>query len=148
MNSLKSLIIKDWEHRKRKKIDSSVVFCSIIALLSPREFLLACERLPLYTDPKISLSTLKSGLKVLNTQYYESTSFGDRLSKLLEENPNGMQTFEIAQSEGITISLTYELIQLIEIDHGLVVRDLDDRNQVYWYLNHIDQFCWDDPNFG
>lgn len=147
-------ILKDGKVGGRGIVFLDQVWCiwnrarGVGALLSPREFLLACERLPLYTDPKISLSTLKSGLKVLNTQYYESTSFGDRLSKLLEENPNGMQTFEIAQSEGISISLTYELIQLIEIDHGLVVRDLDDRNQVHWYLNHIDQFCWDDPNFG
>ncbi|KAH9815775.1 EAP30/Vps36 family-domain-containing protein [Melampsora americana] len=117
------------------------------ALISPKEFLLACQRLPQYTDPVISLSTFKSGLKVIHTDHYSSTSFGKRLRNLLEENQSGIQTYEIAQSEGISISLTYELIQCIELDHGSVVRDCDDRNQVYWYANLIDGYHWNDPNF-
>ncbi|EGF99233.1 uncharacterized protein MELLADRAFT_112899 [Melampsora larici-populina 98AG31] len=146
--------LKDGKLGARGIVSLDEVWClwnrarGVGALLSPRDFLLACERLPIYTEPKIRLLTLKSGLKVLNTSYYESEVFGKRLIRLLEDNPMGrIQTIEMAQSEGLSISLTFELIRLIEIDYGWVIRDSDDRNQVYWYLNLINDYHWNDVNF-
>ncbi|CAH7689935.1 EAP30/Vps36 family-domain-containing protein [Phakopsora pachyrhizi] len=143
--------------------------------VSPTDMLCACQFLPLCTNPPIQLHTFRSGLKVLHSPYYSTKSFADRLLRRLnsEERRNltdgigWITTLEVAQLEGVTVSLATELIEMVEQGDeddkdneekeedkitntdrdnnfrncNMIVRDLDPRTGIYrWYPNLISEF--------
>ncbi|KAG0140432.1 hypothetical protein CROQUDRAFT_665191 [Cronartium quercuum f. sp. fusiforme G11] len=118
-----------------------------VALVSPTDLLSVCERLPTFTEnQEICLSTFRSGLKVLHTSHYKPEIFGARLQSAFELERVGLTTVEIAQAETLSVSLTYELIELVEIRSGDIVRDGDSKSALKWWPNLINQYQWPDVN--
>ncbi|KAH9463514.1 hypothetical protein Pst134EA_015604 [Puccinia striiformis f. sp. tritici] len=166
-----------------------------ISLVSPADMISACQHLPDYTNPEIRLRTFKSGLRVLHTPQFSEHEFENRLLEMLrnpiveEQDDDGQQgvddqdlsnmliklkklsTLEIAQSEGLSMNLTNELIESIEQstttshhqqllinpsssssndnrdNHSKLVRDFDPQTGLtYWFENHISNFSWVDLN--
>lgn len=122
-----------------------------VALVSPRDFLAACQLLPQSTNPKLRLTTFQSGLKALHTPYYSTTAFGHRLIRILNEaqeiGEKGMTTLEIAQAEGLAVSLSLEMVEMVENDfESPIVRDEEEKSSTRWFPNWISGFEWIDPN--
>ncbi|PLW53826.1 hypothetical protein PCANC_03580 [Puccinia coronata f. sp. avenae] len=163
-----------------------------ISLVSPADMISACAHLPEYTSPEIRLRTFKSGLRVLHTPDFSAAAFEARLvgklrSAIPEEESHDSQqhergddgeglqqqqqspmmarisTLEIAQAERLSVSLTGELIQSIELapsppdprdpsslrpSRAAIVRDFDPQTGLtFWLENLISEYRWVDPNF-
>lgn len=79
--------------------------------------------------------TFPSGLSVLHTPYYHPKIFSDRLVNTLtprdsdssnmsqEDYERSYSTMEIALTEGLSVGLGRELVGLVEMQYGSVVRD-------------------------
>ncbi|KIK17144.1 hypothetical protein PISMIDRAFT_112031 [Pisolithus microcarpus 441] len=126
-----------------------------VALIPPSTFLQTLQFLPDCTSPPIYNRTFKSGLRVLHTPPYTHASFTARLlgHLMLSEV---LTTSQVAQEEKITISLTAEMIEAVEVD-GVVCRD-DERSairgggsgsgsELRWTLNMFEEYVWDGQTF-
>ncbi|KAI6012917.1 EAP30/Vps36 family-domain-containing protein [Pisolithus microcarpus] len=126
-----------------------------VALIPPSTFLQTLQFLPDCTSPPIYSRTFKSGLRVLHTPPYTHASFTARLlgHLMLSEV---LTTSQVAQEEKITISLTAEMIEAVEVD-GVVCRD-DERSairgggsgsgsELRWTLNMFEEYVWDGQTF-
>jgi hypothetical protein len=60
----------------------------------------------------------------------------------------GMTTIEIALREKIAVGLAAEMLSMIEMQDGSIVRDEQDPRGggAKWYSNYITGFAWSDPN--
>ncbi|KAJ3716282.1 vacuolar protein sorting-associated protein 36 [Lentinula guzmanii] len=124
-----------------------------VALIPPSTFLQVVPLLPAFTNPTITSRSLNSGLAVLHTPPYSRAAFAARVCGLLAlAGPKS--TTEIAQEEGMTISLTAEMLNIVEED-GDVCRD-DGRcviqenskdvlvlGEVNWWANLFLGYTWD-----
>ncbi|KAJ3778927.1 EAP30/Vps36 family-domain-containing protein [Lentinula raphanica] len=124
-----------------------------VALIPPSTFLQVIPYLPTFTNPTITSRTLNSGLAVLHTPPYSRAAFAARVCGLLAlAGPKS--TTEIAQEEGMTISLTAEMLDIVEED-GDICRD-DGRSviqenqgdvvvvgEVNWWANLFLGYTWD-----
>lgn len=117
-----------------------------ISLVSPTDMILACHHLSEYTVPPIRLRTFRSGLRVLFTPHFSMSAFEHRLMNRLRNTLPGtsrdqsiskppdaghddvlsgenrlqkMTTLEIAQSERLSVNLTTELLESIELGGSL-----------------------------
>ncbi|SPO35852.1 related to VPS36 protein, involved in vacuolar protein sorting [Pseudozyma flocculosa] len=125
-----------------------------IALVPPQALRSASLYLPDLTSPSIQLKTFDSGLAVLHTPRYSENAFAARLVGYLDavedehrrrspatpgtaqEWGPGLSTLEIAERENAPVLLVTELVEMVEIKSGLVVRD-QARSGVRWYFNHF-----------
>jgi ESCRT-II complex subunit VPS36 len=116
------------------------------ALVSPKDLKQACAFLPGASNPPIRLRTFKSGLTVLHTPYFEEANFVKRLQSSLnttsgEEEVPGLANMEIARLEGISMTLTQQMLDTLEERPcAPFVRDDGDlREGTRWQLNYFEQ---------
>lgn len=124
-----------------------------VALVSPRVFRAAAERLPEVTHPRVALRTLRSGRTVLHTPRFEDDVFEVRLlgrlmraegtrgstedaAPLLSAPGAGLSTLDIAREERAPLALVRELVEGIEVRTGSVVRDASPYGD-RWYRNWL-----------
>ncbi len=115
-----------------------------VALVSPKALhTVAAKFLPQVTQPPIELRKFKSGLSVLHTPRFSIEAFQQRLVQLLRSGEEGgeygpgVPSLEVARAEDLPILLATEMVELVESESGLVVRDEGAKGGVRWYPNHI-----------
>lgn len=128
-----------------RRISLCVLLIYISAALIPPETMLMClPHLPMMTDPPIRLRTFRSGLKVLHTPHYSTSSFTDRLMTQMD-SLRPQNTMDIAMAEKITNSLALEMIEAVE-EVGDVIRDEQGPGgETIWWKNCLRDYVWDGP---
>ncbi|GAA6018704.1 hypothetical protein JCM11491_001272 [Sporobolomyces phaffii] len=155
-----------------------------VALVSPSDLACAVAHLERYTDrPALRALTFpRSGLTILHTPTYSPDAFRDRLLRAIDRNgkddddvaedkdededderEKGVGLLDVAQREGLSLGLTKEMIELVELDESGgsggggrrhygegIVRDAgpgggtgEASQGVRWYRDWITGFEWD-----
>ena len=112
------------------------------ALISPREFRLACSQLQAVAQPIIYSKEFQSGLVVLHTTRFTLESVTKRVVDFVSLSQGGT-SLDLATVEGLSLGVTNQF--LIEIEQaGSIVRDEQDSERgIVWYPNYLQQAEWD-----
>jgi ESCRT-II complex subunit VPS36 len=111
-----------------------------LALVSPRDLRQVVALLPSHTRPPLATRAFRSGLVVLHTPRYAIDAFAARVLPMLDAT-----TLEVARTEGLSASLAGEMLETLEADEGVFVRDQIGA-QTRWWPNLLLSYVWEDPN--
>ncbi len=105
--------------------------------------------------------TFESGLSVLHTPTYSAEAFANRLLRRLEPDPTpadedksvvekGLTAVDIALQEGIAVGLAKELVEKIEAESAMIVRDEQsaDGGGEKWQRNLISSWIWQEVDLA
>ncbi|GAA5870527.1 hypothetical protein JCM3774_003700 [Rhodotorula dairenensis] len=153
-----------------------------VALVSPKDLRLAAPYLPQYSlshSAAVRLRVFPSGLTILHTPRFSLGSFSARILELLDlrqatvaslsevevlgmaeierREREGVNVLEVAKAEQLSVGLSKEMMDLLEMGEGVtaldrrggghVVRDEQGGEGTRWHRNLISNAVWDGQTF-